>query len=497
MKKHHTPKNNLILNEELLSSSLERYRPYLSETEFNALLNEISKPLSIAIRANCLKTEPDTIIQQWLKWYGWEIKDIPYYPYGWQIKNADRSISQTIEHRLGSYYIQDAASMLPVSMFDFSNSHDKLILDMAASPGGKTTQIIDLTKDNNFVIANDSSSSRIQALRVVLENWGASNIMATNIAGEKFGDWFPEAFDYILLDAPCSMENLRPTASHSIRPTTENERSRLSMRQMNLLLSAYKALKPNGQLIYATCSLAPEEDEFVLEALLNEHTTTCGIQKVTKLDLNAPGLEKFGNKIFHESIQNSFRLWPHILSTSGFFAAKISKSDSSITKQETLPDRPLSSSGLTKLKSEDLQKLLTWVEINYGFSLDNVLQELELELFTKKDTFYLIPVKYLDQFNGFPFSMLGMKLGKYSGDNFMLSHEFISRFGSTFENGIMTIDDEYLDHWMQGRDIRSLSDKTQQMGTMVVVKDSRSRILGGGKILSDRIRNLLPQRYVR
>ena len=129
-----------------------------------------------------------------------------------QVIQAETPISATPEHRLGFYYIQDAASMLPAELFDLSGTSAPLILDLAASPGGKTTHITARTGDRGLVIANDSSPDRITALRIVLSTWGSINNAITHFPGEKFGTWFPETFDYVLLDAPCSMQGIRTTA---------------------------------------------------------------------------------------------------------------------------------------------------------------------------------------------------------------------------------------------------------------------------------------------
>ena len=107
--------------------------------------------------------------------------------------------------------------MLPVELFDFKNDRRPLVLDMAASPGGKTTHIISRTCDQGLVIANDSSRSRLTALRLVLQNWGAINKAISGLPGERFGELFPNIFDHVLLDAPCSMESLRSLDSHPMR----------------------------------------------------------------------------------------------------------------------------------------------------------------------------------------------------------------------------------------------------------------------------------------
>src|SRR5690606_15378550 len=103
--------------------------------------------------------------------------------------------------------------------------------------------------------------SRLQALRVVLLTWGAANTAITNFPGEKLGVWFPETFDRVLLDAPCSMEGLRVSASHPSRPITPGERERLAARQSALLESAVSSARVGAEIVYSTCTLAPEEDE--------------------------------------------------------------------------------------------------------------------------------------------------------------------------------------------------------------------------------------------
>ena len=80
----------------------------------------------------------------------------------------------------------------------------------------------------------------------------------------------PGSFDYVLLDAPCSMQGLHNTASHPMRPVTPKEVSSLAQRQIRLLTSALQAVRPGGQVVYATCTLQPEENEAVLDAVLNE-----------------------------------------------------------------------------------------------------------------------------------------------------------------------------------------------------------------------------------
>lgn len=496
MKKSKQPKPTSSNTTDLIAASLLRYKPYLSTSNYKNLVQETQQPLLQGIRANLLKVDPIQGIKAWKLRYGWETIDIPYYKYGWQIKHSANPVSKTIEHHMGNYYIQDAASMLPAALFNIETQSDQLILDMAASPGGKTTQLVDLTNDKSFIIANDANAKRLQALRIVLQKWSALNFVITGFPGEKIGDWYPEIFDMILLDAPCSKDNLRPSYSHPMRPISPGDRSRLSIHQLNLLISAFKAIKPGGQLVYATCTLAPEEDEAILDSLIKTFSGNAKIQDVTKIKINAPGLSSFQGEIWHPDVKKALRLWPHILGTSGFFAAKIMKTAPLNQEPEAPPTRPFKTTGLTPLPSSDHQWLRQFFEDSYGFSIDTLLDSNEIELWHREDIVFSIPIAYRKHFCGLPYHTLGMRLGKQISNRFIPSHEFISRFGKDFSHGHLTIPDELIAGWIAGRDIRNPPTTGYDNGSIVVIQDSSGRNLGRGKILTKRIRNLLPTRTI-
>ena len=307
------------------NDSLLRFSSVLSKEELEQIIRLQREPIPTGLRINPLKTEPPQAINLLASRYGWDFEKLPFCENGWIIHDSGSAPGLTIEHRLGQYYLQDPASMIPVSLFDIEHNHP-LILDMAASPGGKTTHLIDRTMDQGFILANDASKSRINALRAVLSSWGAINVAVTNFPGELFGSWYPETFDLILLDAPCSMENLRPSASHPARVTTEDERLRLQTRQIQLFISALQALKIGGQLVYATCSLAPEEDEAVIDYVLHAFPETFSIEDITdKFDFPVPGLTHFESQQFSPVLTKTLRLWPHKTDMSGFFCALIKK----------------------------------------------------------------------------------------------------------------------------------------------------------------------------
>ncbi len=479
-----------------LYESVDRFRGILTEDEIQNLLTIQSQPLPTGIRLNSLKVNPSEEIRTLSSRYGWETQPIPFCDTGWAITQADTSPGTTIEHRMGQYYIQDAASMVPVSLFDANIEHP-LILDMAASPGGKTTHLIDRTQDRGFIIANDASQSRIPALRSVLATWGGVNQIVTSYPGEAFGDWYPETFDLILLDAPCSMENLRPTPNHPPRETTVDERLRLQERQIVLLTSALKALKVGGQLVYATCSLAPEEDEAVIDAVIQSHPDAIQIKDVSeRFSFSASGLTQFNKQPFDPQLSKTLRLWPHQTGMSGFFCTLLMKTDTIAVEKEPPPSRDFSKTDLTALENQNEEDLFNHILDQYGLSLQENLQSLNLACFRRFDQLFLIPRAYLQNFMSLPYAYIGMPLGRWMEGQLEPSHEFISRFGHRFTRGLILLKEDQVMQWIQGRDIRYPDTERNPEGQYLLVKDKTGRNLGMGKLLPKRLRNMLPRQSI-
>lgn len=476
-----------------LRASLARFAGILNEAEIEQILALQGQPLPTGIRINPLKADPEPALASLAARYDWQVAKIPFCKNGWTIERSPQSPGLTLEHQMGQYYLQDAASMVPVSLFDLDVKHP-LILDMAASPGGKTTHLIDRTGDRGFILANDGSKGRIPALRSVLSNWGGVNFTITNYPGESFGAWFPETFDRVLLDAPCSMENLRPTENHPLRETTGVERLRLQERQVQLLASGLASLKLGGQMVYATCSLAPEEDEAVVSAVLDQFPHALQIEDVSsKFTFQTPGITAFDSQPFHPTLKRALRLWPHLTGMSGFFTVLITKTGEVPFEKQAPPARDFARTSLAELDQTDQDKVVAELENTFGFVLDSVLADSGLRLFQRNQTLFLIPELYLAHFRELPYEYIGMPLGKWVHDHFEPSAEFISRFGHHFTRGWVTIDDDQLDQWIAGRDIRYPQIENTPQGQYVLARDRFGRNLGLGKLLPKRLRNMLPR----
>jgi 16S rRNA (cytosine1407-C5)-methyltransferase len=471
---------------------VERYQTLLTPNDFARLQAVIACPLPAALRVNTLKIDLDTARSTWPIAYGWQIQPVPFCEAGWQITGNAESLSRTIEHRTGFYYLQDAASMLPAEMFDDAIEFP-LILDMAASPGGKTTHLAAKIDDRGVILANDSSSGRIAALRANLQTWGSISTALTSYPGERFGEWFPNTFDRVLLDAPCSGESLRTAERRKTRFVSQTERLQLQRRQIKLLESAFRAVRPGGQVVYSTCTLAPEEDEAVLAALLKQYPQQFMIESVERLlPTPAPGVTHDGDLEFHPDVRKAVRLWPHLYDTSGFFAALIRKQSATSNEGAAPPERFIDRSGFRTINEAQQRAVVAQLLNTYGFNLESVLEHQQLKLLQRHDSIYAVPEQLLTHFEDFPCIAIGMLIGEWHESIFVPSHELIARFSSQVAGQRFTLAGDQVKTWLNGGDLRGV-DTSHPVGSIILLEDDQRRYIGRGKVLRERVRNLLPR----
>ena len=474
--------------------SLERFQPLMSPEEYELLVEEIKSPLNTAFRFNPLKTSRETVLSL-AERYHWKLEPISFCPTGFRVLEEDFAtpVSQTLEHRMGHFYIQEAASMLPVELFAIDPKKPELCLDLAASPGGKTTHLVSRGEDHSLVVANDSSSGRIPALRIVLQNWGAVNTMITQFPGEKYGSWFPETFDRVLIDAPCSMQGLRTAESHDVRPVTDKEISGLAKRQINLLSSALQAVKIGGEVVYSTCTLVPEEDEAVIDAILQRFSSQV---EVVQTNIRAPGILSYGDQQFNPEVQKSVRLWPNRLRTAGFFACLLRKNAALDLPTVPAPSRPLERTGFNPLIEKETRKLAQTLLAEYEFDLVGVMEQYQMELVGYGQRIFAFPQRMLSEFSSLPVQSAGLLVGEETGEGFVPAHDWVSRFFSSFKSNRVEVPETDIDAWLRGENFPAASFQGLHENAMVLMVDSDGRFLGRGRVSADRIKNLLPHRLV-
>ena len=283
------------------------------------LLKANEKPLKPCIRINTNKIEIQTLLSR-LEKKGSKFQKIDQIPYGFKVLKSRYSIGSTHEFLQGYYYIQNEASMLPALALS-PKSHGVLI-DMCAAPGSKATQIAQEMNNQGTLILIERNAKRIPKLEYNLRRMSIKNSVVINLDAIDLNRLNIKA-DGILLDAPCTGEGLiRKDPGRKINKTL-SDIEKMSSIQKRLLKSGLESLKPGGKLVYSTCSIAPEENEFVINDVLNKFDDY-SILKI-KLDYGVNGYDKVFDKELRKDLVNSIRLFPHVDDTIGFFICLIQK----------------------------------------------------------------------------------------------------------------------------------------------------------------------------
>ncbi|MEW6062975.1 MAG: NOL1/NOP2/sun family putative RNA methylase [Nanoarchaeota archaeon] len=298
---------------------LERYSKL---TDINKFLEYSQKFLTRSIRVNTLKTSVKELKSRLEK--DWKLTQVPWCKEGFWIEHKTedrRDIGNLLEHSLGYFYVQETASMIPPIVLN--PKQNTAVLDMAASPGSKTTQLAAIMKNTGIIIANDVDYTRLNALSINLERCGVSNIIITLMHGRSFKS-LENSFDYVLLDAPCSGTGTIRKSAKTAEIWNPDMIKRLAGMQKLLIDTAFNCLKKNGVLVYSTCSLEPEENEAVVNFLINKYSNA-KLQKINLKIKKSPTILKFEGDSYSKEIKKCLRIWPQDNDTDGFFVAKIKK----------------------------------------------------------------------------------------------------------------------------------------------------------------------------
>jgi NOL1/NOP2/sun family putative RNA methylase len=299
---------------------VERYKKLLGD-EWDIFKEAIVRPFPSSFRINTIKAKRSEVVEN-LEQKGWKIKQIPFYENGYYFYEAKAVVlGNTLEHFLGHFYIQETASMIPAVLL--APNEEDCVLDLAAAPGSKTTQMAEMMKNEGAIVANEKVLGRLTALRMNLQRCGVINTVLTQMDGRAFRR-IEMQFDKILLDAPCTGTGTIMKSPHTIKTWSVKASQILGRLQRQLLESAVHVLKPGGTLVYSTCSLEPEEDEENVDFAVKE----LGL-KVEQVHIpgfkTREGITSWEGKNYDESIRKCLRIYPQDNNTEGFFAAKLKK----------------------------------------------------------------------------------------------------------------------------------------------------------------------------
>lgn len=225
--------------------------------------------------------------------------------------DGDRSeLTHSKDFEEGRIYLQNAASFIPPTLLDLKPSHR--ILDMCAAPGGKASHIAALTGNKAELWVNDNSRARLNRMVSNLQNLGVKPHNTTLYAVDTLRHQLPhEYFDRILLDAPCSGEGMITLDDpHALDHWSVAQIKRLQRIQKKAIATAWELLRPGGVLVYSTCTMAPEENEAVVDYLLRKQENAQLLPIELDLPNRIPTVKTWNNKTFSNDLSNCLRLGP-------------------------------------------------------------------------------------------------------------------------------------------------------------------------------------------
>lgn len=447
------------------------------EAELNRFLAISQQPLRRSLRVNTLKISVEQFLTRSAQ-YGWRLTPVPWCAEGFWIERDDESLplGSTAEHLGGLFYIQEASSMLPVGALFDAAPEALSIMDMAAAPGSKTTQIAARMNNQGVILANEFSASRVKVLHANISRCGVSNTALTHFDGRVFGAALPEQFDAILLDAPCSGEGVIRKDADALRNWTLESTAAIAATQRELIESAFHALKPGGTLIYSTCTLNTQENQQVINSLLSRYPDAVEIDSLAGL---FPGADQALTP------EGFLHVFPHLFDSEGFFVARLRKS-------ESVPPLPAPGYKVGKVPFAPVSRKVS-VEVAGAAAAVGLRWDNNLTLWQRDKEIWLFPAAIEPLLGKVRFSRIGLKLAETFARGYRWQHEAVMALARCGGEAMFELTEAEAEEWYRGRDIypQTLPRRDETIITF------HHQPLGLVKKVGNRLKNNYPRELVR
>lgn len=295
---------------QLPESFIDDMRELLGE-EYEQYIESYDKPRWYGLRVNTTKIR----VEDFLAISPFTLTPIPWIDNGFYYDGRVEKPGKHPYYFAGLYYLQEPSAMTPASRLPIAEGEN--VLDLCAAPGGKTTELAAKLKGTGLLLANDISNSRARILLKNLELFGVGNQCVMSENPEKMVPKFLEFFDKILVDAPCSGEGMFRKDEKMVKSWEQEGPEVYCEIQKKLILEAAQMLKPNGYILYSTCTFNQEENEGTILHLLREYP-----------EFEVVSIESYeGFRKGMGTLEETVRIWPHHMQGEGHYLALLHKRD--------------------------------------------------------------------------------------------------------------------------------------------------------------------------
>ena len=393
--------------------------------------------------------------------------------------NSSEKLGNTWFHHAGLIYMQEPASMAPASLIEEKDGLK--ILDLCASPGGKTIDASLICGENSVIVSNEINRERAWVLFQNVERLALKNVIVTNNSPQELASVFNEYFDYVLVDAPCSGEGMFRKDPETISEWNEKLPEINSQRQKEIVYYADKMLKKGGYLIYSTCTYSIKENEEIVLFLLNNGYS---IQKPKKevFDASSRGLIK--------GAENACRFYPFNGVGEGQFVCLLQKIEQKTIKNDKTAEKGVAYNEIhikkhIKNAKTNINNEKT-AEKTANLFIQDVLNGENFEFFIENDKVYA-PIN--NELKNMPLRFIakGINVGTVVKNRIEPHHQFFKVFGNSFKIKI-DLTKEDAEKYLAGEEIE-IDSKFKGFASVLY----NGVILGGGKASQGRLKNYYPK----
>lgn len=455
-KKLNLPEEFLAEIKDMLGENFEKY------------LSAIQKSPSRSLRVNTKKLSPE----EFKKLSGLPLKKLGFADDGFLVL-TDEKLGGDFAHLAGLCYMQEPSSMLPVIASEIESEAEPVrVLDLCASPGGKTGQIAMRVKEGSIIISNEIVKQRAEVLLQNIERQGIQNVIVTCEAPERLAA-FENYFDYVFVDAPCSGEGMFRKNPETIAEWSKDIVVMCSERQRKILDVATKLVRPGGKLIYSTCTFSELEDEQIAEYILTKQNfTLLDVPKAVK-DVTLPcnvGGKDYARKFF-----------PFKAEGEGQFVAVLGRAESD-EKPKLYSKKHFRSVCQIGQTDGKLVKAFFEENLNLDYSWKDIYEVGNAVYFAP-----CLDAEVQTALDELKFESIGIKLGSIEKGRFEPNHFCFMALDKYFKNRL-DFDEAELRKYLHGEELRT--DRAARGYATVCYKGFA---VGGAKLIDSRVKNLYPK----
>ena len=436
---------------------------------------------------------------------GFSLRPVPWVPEGY-FYGEDCRPGRSPLHEAGVYYMQEPSAMAAGAVLD-PQPGDR-VLDLCAAPGGKSSHIASRLKGRGFLLSNEIHPARARILSQNMERMGFGNVVVSNHSPQELAERFPDFFDKIAVDAPCSGEGMFRKEEEALAQWSEELIHQCARRQLDILRAAASMLRPGGRLVYSTCTFAPEENEGTLAAFLAEHPDFCLEERE-----GAPGFvparpewAQYGREVTDSEsgweslhLERAFRLMPHSLSGEGHFIASLRRrtadgaDGSRQERMDLLPGRGLPGNPPRYLDKRRKRELWNSFEAFLAETLRDPRELAERrEYLLFGDQLYLAPPEMPDM-DGLKILRPGLHMGTFKKNRFEPSHSLALWFlpEQVIRCRELSLDSKELPAYLRGEALAWGQEGSGAKGWVLIAAEGFS--LGWCKLAAGTLKNHYPK----